>query len=132
MTTWKYADQSRRIVISDDGRQSMLAATLPEGTPIAELDPVTPEAARDEFKAIVREYLDAGARSEDYDSIVTAVSYTGSAFAKWRDDSVRFLAWRDAVVSAAYLAEQTIQASGQIPTADEFRAMLPILPKANA
>lgn len=128
--TWKYRDQSRRVVISDDGRQSCLASVLPEGTPIAEPDPTDANAMRDTFKAIVRDHLDAGARSEDYDSIVTAVSYTDSTVARWQADSRRFLAWRDAVVAAAYLVEQGIQQGARMPTADEFRASLPVLPKA--
>lgn len=130
MTTWKYTDQSRRVVVSDDGRQSCIASVLEPGTQIADPDQPDANAMRDTFKSIVREYLDAGAKSEDYDSIVTAVSYTDSTVAKWQADSRRFLAWRDSVVAAAYLVEQSIQQGAQIPTADAFRDSLPVLPKA--
>ena len=132
MDAWKYTNNKRDVVISGDGCRSCLASALPKGTPIAEPDPMPAQDMRAMFKAAVREHLQAGCDAWDYDDIKTATGYANSRVAKWREDTAMFTAWRDDVVLAAYAIEEAIMGGSPVPSVEDFRAMLPPLPKAKA
>jgi hypothetical protein len=99
MTTWKYADQSRRIVISDDGRQSCLASVLPEGTPIADPDPIPVDQritdAWSKADAIAKSGADDNSRARYLTWMIDPAS---SAERKARIAAVT--AWMDAIWTA--------------------------------
>lgn len=123
--TWKYTDQSRRVVISDDGRQSMLASVLPEGTPIADPDgPTLPERIAEREQALTA-HINACAAARRWDSIDTAASRAGYA-GPYQAEGIAWGQWRDACWQTALaLMADVLAGKAQEPTAAELIAAMP-------
>lgn len=76
------------------------------------------------LEAAVQTYMDAQAQGAGYDSLLSAVSYAGSA--KFGAQAGAFIAWRDACWSYCYGVEAAVQAGTQaVPTAAALVAGLP-------
>lgn len=75
----------------------------------------------------VQMHLDAMARTKDYDSMLSCVSYAGSANATFAAEAKAALAWRDACWSYCYQQLAAVQA-GTIaaPTPAQLVAALPV------
>ena len=76
------------------------------------------------LEAAVQAHMDAQAQGAGYDSLLSAVSYAGSA--KFGAQAAAFIAWRDACWSYCYAIEAAVQAGTQtVPTAAALVAGLP-------
>lgn len=78
----------------------------------------------------VQDQLDFVARSWQYLSILSAVTYATSTVPKFKAEAEALIAWRDAVWTAAYETIAAIQAgTAQLPTSPSaFVATLPVAP----
>jgi hypothetical protein len=127
--TWKYADQSRRIVVSEDGRQSCLASALAPEVEILPPDAPPPEARKAALESAVQEHLDAVARADGWDSIYTAMARAGFP-GPFHDHGMKLATWADQCWAKVIQVENDVL-SGKIaePTAAELLAMLPDSPQ---
>ena len=70
-------------------------------------------------------FLNAGAQSWGYDSILSAISYAASNISQYKTEGQLLSDWRDAVWTKAYTIE-----TGTLPkTIDDFLALLPAMPQ---
>ena len=77
---------------------------------------------------VVQAYLDATARTRNYDGILSLCSYAASANPKFGPEGLAGVAWRDAVWAACYTILAEVQAGQRaVPTADELLAELPAM-----
>ena len=76
------------------------------------------------LESAVQAHMDGAAQGAGYDSLLSAVSYAGSA--KFGAQAAVFIAWRDACWSYCYGVEAAVQAGTQaVPTAAALVAGLP-------
>lgn len=119
------------VEISVDKWQSLLAAqgngkiikSDKNGYPIAVdfVAPVTNDSCNDAAK----NFLNSGAKSWGYDSILSAVSYVTSTIPQYKAEGQALSDWRDAVWFKTYTIE-----AGKLPkTIDAFLALLPAMPQ---
>lgn len=98
------------------------------GRPVAvDRPPPSIEEAASALSAEVQLWLDTTAQTNGYDSIASCVSYRGSSVARWNDDAVAAVAWRDAVWQAAFQWQEDALANplASLPTSQEVIAQLP-------
>ena len=73
-------------------------------------------------------YCDSVAKEKKFDTALSCASYVSSTVDEWRNQTLVFVSWRDAVFS--YLIQQLpLMKSGQrsIPTFQEFKSELPVI-----
>ncbi|MDP3124615.1 MAG: hypothetical protein Q8M84_03180 [Thiobacillus sp.] len=77
---------------------------------------------------VVQAYLDATARTRNYDGILSLCSYAASAHLKFGAEGLAGVAWRDAVWASCYSILAEVQTGIRtVPTADELMAELPAM-----
>lgn len=85
---------------------------------------MTPQSAA----IVIQEHVDAAAKTRGYADGVAVASYATSTNAAWAAEAATFIAWRDAVWTAAYSALASIQSgTRQMPTRDALIAELPTI-----
>lgn len=97
-----------------------LMDTLPDVQPtIAEIASQITQA--------VQQWLDQTAQANGYDDINSCVSYASSSVAQWATDAKAALAWRDAVWTACFSMQQSIESSppSTLPSAADVISLLP-------
>lgn len=113
-----------------------LVATLQVVTPIAPIATeipytVVPRPAEQivfNLTNVVQAFLDATARTRNYDGILSLCSYAASTHPKFGPDGLAGVAWRDAVWASCYSILADVQAGHRaVPTADELLAELPAM-----
>ena len=76
----------------------------------------------------VKAHLDATVQARDYDSIISACTYATSSVARYRDDGLACVNWRDAVWLEVYMIMAQVEAGTRpIPTVEALFAELPEL-----
>jgi len=94
-----------------------------KGYPVA-VAAVTPVTI-DTCNTAAQQFLDAGAKSWGYSSILTGVSYVTSTDSQFKAEGQLLSDWRDAVWTKTYTIEV-----GKLPkTIDAFLALLPAMPE---
>ena len=125
MIIWKYTDQSRSVVVSDDGCRSCLVTALPEGTVILPPDP--PIVTLDDYKAAIEVMLQQYAKSLDYITWDRLLAHANSPVEEWKADSVRAWKWKSTIDKKAYEILESVQRGKiEVPTIKEFLSLLPI------
>ncbi|MEQ1663163.1 MAG: hypothetical protein ABL877_10765 [Thiobacillus sp.] len=77
---------------------------------------------------VVQAYLDATARTRNYDGILSLCSYAASTNPTFGAEGLAGVAWRDAVWASCYSILAAVQAGTRtVPTADELMAELPAM-----
>lgn len=89
--------------------------------------PVPPTVA--DYTVAVQAHLDAGARTRNYDNIVSACSYAGAPN-PFQEEGAAFLAWRGECWALCHQIMAGVE-SGQRaqPTIAELVALMPLFPK---
>ena len=78
--------------------------------------------------AVVQEHLDAAARANGYDSILSAVSYVGSGHPVYDAEGTAFKTWRSECWATSFTLLQEVQAGTRpMPSDSELLAALPPL-----
>ena len=99
------------------------------GESLSDTQPVltpSPDELKDSLESAVQAFMDSQARIAGYDSLLSAVSYSGST--KFGAQALAFIAWRDAVWTYCYGVEAAVAAGTRaIPTPDQLIAGLPPL-----
>lgn len=94
-----------------------------DGYPVAvpSVAPVTVDTCN----VAVQQFLDTGAQSWGYSSILSGVSYVTSSDPQYKAEGQLLSDWRDAVWTKTYTIE-----TGTLPkTIDDFLALLPAMPQ---
>lgn len=74
----------------------------------------------------VQAFLDASARTRNYDGILSLCSYAASAHPKFGAEGLAGVAWRDAVWASCYAILADVQANNRpVPTPEALLAELP-------
>lgn len=77
---------------------------------------------------VVQAYLDATARTRNYDGILSLCSYASSSHPTFGAEGLAGVAWRDAVWASCYSILAEVQAEQRaVPTADALLAELPAM-----
>lgn len=77
---------------------------------------------------VVQAFLDATARTRNYDGILSLCSYAASANPKFGPEGLAGVAWRDAVWASCYSILAEVQSGTRaVPTAAELMAELPAM-----
>lgn len=104
--------------------------TRPEPQP-EEPQPSLEEASRP-YIAAMDNMLTETARALGYDSVLSCISYVGSANATRAAQAVAMRDWRDACYDAATALQaqyaEAVATGGALPTVEEFLGMLPAKP----
>lgn len=88
----------------------------PDGYPIlAAPPPPTPEQVQAGYTAAIEAHVEATARARGYTSAVSCATYAASTIPAWQAEGAAFVAWRDAVWTAALAMLAAVQAGGEIP-----------------
>jgi len=88
----------------------------PDGYPIlAAPPPPTPEQMQAAYTAAIEVHVDAVAQQRGYKDGERCASYASSTKAAWAAEAAAFVAWRDAVWTAALAMLAAVQAGGDIP-----------------
>jgi hypothetical protein len=95
-------------VIVRDLTEQELAAMAAQAAP-------KPEQVQARYTAAIEAHVEATARARGYTSAVSCATYTASTIPAWRADGAAFVAWRDAVWTAALAMLAAVQAGGAIP-----------------
>lgn len=83
---------------------------------------------QEQYVGLAQERLDNFARTRNYDSILSACSYSGSAVPRFAIEGDYAVVARDATWARCYeLLGQVLAGAIQQPTLDEFDALLPVL-----
>lgn len=115
---WPYNDDTLKFLAWRDGGNAP--------TEVVAVLPVAPADIQRGVVESVQALLDGTAQAHGYESILSAVSYRGSAVAQFDADGAAFAAWRDAVWAHCYKVLALVQAGQKaIPSADELVAELP-------
>lgn len=81
----------------------------------ADLPPPTPEQLQAAYTAAIGAHVEATARARGYTSAVSCATYAASTIPAWQAEGAAFVAWRDAVWTAALAMLAAVQAGGGIP-----------------
>jgi hypothetical protein len=65
--------------------------------------------------AAIEAHVEATARARGYTSAVSCATYAASTIPAWKAEGVAFVAWRDAVWTAALASLEAAKAGGPIP-----------------
>jgi len=96
-----------------------------DGVHYAPPPPPPPPNVRD-YAVAVQAKLDMTAQERDYDNILSACSYVGSAIEPFAREAEALKAWRDSAWATCYAALDNIEAGRSLrPTLAEFVAALP-------
>lgn len=96
--------QGAQIMADDDGVPQAVA-------PAAQ----TPEELQAAYTAAIEGHVEATARARGYTSAVSCATYATSTVPAWQAEGAAFVAWRDAVWTAALAMLAAVQAGGEIP-----------------
>ena len=77
----------------------------------------------------VDEHVEARARALEYNGAAHLAGYVTSTVAEWAAEAQAFVAWRDLVWQAAIAAQDSAEASGEIPSVADVIASLPEWPQ---
>ena len=77
--------------------------------------PPTPEQMQAAYTAAIEAHVEATARARGYTSAVSCATYAASTIPAWQAEGAAFVAWRDAVWTAALAMLAAVQAGGAIP-----------------
>ena len=111
--------------IRDDAPDDVEQGWTFDGVRYAPPLPPPPLNARD-YAAAVQARLDMTAQERDYDNILSACSYVGSAVEHFAREAEALKTWRDSAWAACYAALDNIDAGrAPRPTLAEFVAALP-------
>jgi len=77
--------------------------------------PPTREQMQAGYTAAIEAHVEATARARGYTSAVSCATYAASTIPAWKAESVAFVAWRDAVWTAALASLEAVKAGGPIP-----------------
>jgi len=77
--------------------------------------PPTPEQMQAGYTAAIEAHVEATARARGYTSAVSCATYAASTIPAWQAEGAAFVAWRDAVWTAALAMLAAVQAGGAIP-----------------
>lgn len=96
------------------------------GTWVLASDYVPLPITQDEAQAIVSDFLNAGAKQKDYDSIISACTYALSSTPKYKAEGEACVLWRDQVWAKAYLILGDVQSGVRPPpTSAQLLSELP-------
>ena len=127
--TWEQVEDHKGKEGYVNGEPFAVAAygPLPEGwseTP----PPPTPKAQRELLSTAIQTHLDAFARTRNYDSVMTCVSYTTSANPTFAKEAQYMVAARDAVWEAGFrILDEAFSGKCPVPSVEEVLAGLPPL-----
>jgi hypothetical protein len=77
--------------------------------------PPSPEQLQAGYTAAIEAHVEATARARGYTSAVSCATYATSTIRAWQAEGAAFVAWRDAVWTAALAMLAAVQAGGAIP-----------------
>jgi hypothetical protein len=100
--------------INPDGSVTTREMTDAEVAEIASYGP-TPEQMQAGYTAAIEGHVEATARARGYTSAVSCATYAASTIPAWQAEGAAFVAWRDAVWTAALAMLAAVQAGGDIP-----------------
>lgn len=89
--------------------------------------PAPPPPALTDYQRAIEALVDATARERSYSSAVSCASYVASTNAAWRAEAEAFVAWRDAVYTAAFAALAAVDGGAPAPSIADFIAALPVI-----
>lgn len=128
MARWKYTDKSRNVVISEDGRTSILADALPPGTVVADPDPEPVEVRKSKLESALTDYIDSVAHSDGWDNIGTARDRAGYP-GPFHDNALALAQWSDQCwVVALGFYNRFVAGEISEPSLEEIMAALPMPP----
>jgi len=82
---------------------------------VAAPPPPSPEQVQAAYTAAIEAHVEATARARGYTSAVSCATYAASTIPAWQAEGAAFVAWRDAVWTAALAMLAAVQAGGAIP-----------------
>ena len=136
MSLWK--DANNEIHDDADGAaldlplwpKGMKQITQEEADDLLTPPPLTPAQSFAQAEVAVQTMLDDFAKTWQYESILSAVSYAYSAIPKFKAEALALVAWRDAVWSACYTKMAAIEGGTQaMPSSIQvFLSSLPSSP----
>lgn len=92
------------------------------------VDGRTPDDIRSELTNVVQAYLDATARTRNYDGILSLCSYASSPHPKFGPEGRAGVAWRDAVWAKCYEILADVEAQVRpVPSEAELLAEMPAM-----
>jgi len=103
-----------RTTIDVDGTVTVRELTVEELAALAP-PPPTPEQMQAAYTAAIEAHVEATARARGYTSAVSCATYAASTIPAWQAEGAAFVAWRDAVWTAALAMLAAVQAGGAIP-----------------
>lgn len=109
-----------------DGAWALLPE--PEPVPEPEPEPETPEQAKARMARVLQALLDSTARSLDFDSVFTAVTYADEpVVARFQIQGAALREWRSLVWAAGYdVMDAVLAGERPIPTEAELLAEMPV------
>lgn len=122
-TAADWCNANNAIIVEYDDRYEVIAV---------EEEMLTDEEQRALIKvrltAVVQSWMDKTVQARNYDSILTACSYAGSADEKFNAEGTACKAWRDRVWRTCYAIEDEVLAgTRKVPTEEELITELPEL-----
>lgn len=85
------------------------------------------EILKKQYEVAVQAHIDAMAFAQGYDTIYTAISYIGSANAKWNAEGIALRDWRDSVWLATHgILNDVVGEVRPLPTIEQAIAELPV------
>jgi len=97
-----------------DGSVTTRDMTAAEVAEIVSYGP-TPEQVQAAYTAAIEAHVEATARARGYTSAGSCATYAASTIPAWQAEGAAFVAWRDAVWTAALAMLAAVQAGGTIP-----------------
>ena len=101
-------------MIDVDGTVTVRELTAEELAALAPAAP-SPEQVQAAYTAAIEAHVEATARARGYTSAVSCATYATSTKPAWQAEGAAFVAWRDAVWTAALAMLAAVQAGGEIP-----------------
>lgn len=108
-----------------DDQQALVQSVYEAHDPTKQVGDPDPETT---LTNALQEKMDATARSFNYDSLATAITYRGDPNPKFAAEAEAFFQWRSAVWTTAYAVLDDVKAGKRpFPTIDEAISMMPAL-----
>jgi hypothetical protein len=99
----------------ENGAVTVRDLTEQELAAMAAMAARTPEQVQAAYTAAIEAHVEATARARGYTSAVSCATYAASTIPAWQAEGVAFIAWRDAVWTAALAMLAAVQAGDAIP-----------------